>query len=101
MVSSTDCGGGGSLHAACLSARTRWLESGRNRMTRIIPILCFCAAIAAAQPGRAPVYDVKSYGATGAGKSADTAAINQAIAAANDAGGGTVFFPAGMYLSGS
>ena len=70
-------------------------------MTRLIPIFCFCAVFAAAQPGRAPVYDVKAYGATGSGKSADTAAINQAIAAANSAGGGTVFFPAGMYLSGS
>jgi len=70
-------------------------------MTRIISVLCFCAALVAAQPSRAPVYDVKSYGATGAGKTADTNAINQAIAAANTAGGGTVFFPAGTYVSGS
>lgn len=70
-------------------------------MTRIISILCFCATVLAAQPDRAPVYDVKSYGATGAGKSADTTAINKAIDAANGAGGGTVFFPAGTYLSGS
>ncbi len=70
-------------------------------MRRVMPILSFCVALAAAQPGRAPVYDVKSYGATGAGKAADTDAINNAIAAANAAGGGTVFFPAGTYVSGS
>lgn len=58
-------------------------------------------SLAAAQPGHAPLYNVKSYGATGAGKAPDTDAINQAIAAANAAGGGTVFFPAGTYLSGS
>jgi polygalacturonase len=70
-------------------------------MTRVISVLCFCAALVGAQPGRAPVYDVKSYGASGAGKTADTDSINQAIAAANAAGGGTVFFPAGTYVSGS
>jgi polygalacturonase len=44
-------------------------------------------------------FDVKSYGAHGDGRTLDTAAINQAIAAAADAGGGTVTFPAGEYLS--
>ncbi|WP_041739620.1 rhamnogalacturonidase [Echinicola vietnamensis] len=44
-------------------------------------------------------YDVRDYGAVGDGKSLDTEAINKAIAAASAAGGGTVFFPAGEYLS--
>jgi polygalacturonase len=39
------------------------------------------------------------YGATGDGKTVDTKAINDAIDAAAKAGGGTVFFPAGTYLS--
>ncbi|MGD0516405.1 MAG: glycoside hydrolase family 28 protein [Thermoguttaceae bacterium] len=47
------------------------------------------------------VFDVKTYGASGDGKTPDTAAINKAIGAASAAGGGTVFFPAGVYLSGS
>src|SRR5579872_3263584 len=67
-------------------------------------VACECVALAVVcggQPGRAPVYDVKSYGATGAGKTADTQAINKAVLAANASGGGTVFFPAGTYLSGS
>ena len=44
-------------------------------------------------------YDVKNYGAKGDGKKLDTKAIDKAIDAANAAGGGTVFFPAGAYLS--
>jgi polygalacturonase len=44
-------------------------------------------------------FDVKSFGAAGDGKALDTAAINRAIAAAHDAGGGSVCFPAGEYLS--
>ncbi len=44
-------------------------------------------------------FDVKTFGATGDGKTLDTAAINKAIDAAAAAGGGTVIFPAGNYLS--
>jgi polygalacturonase len=44
-------------------------------------------------------FDVREFGATGDGVTLDTAAINQAIAAANAAGGGTVDFPAGRYLA--
>lgn len=44
-------------------------------------------------------FDVRRYGAVGDGKSVDTAAINRAIDAAAAAGGGTVLFPAGQYLS--
>ncbi len=52
-----------------------------------------------AAPPTAGSFDVKSFGATGDGKTLDTAAINQAIDAAVAAGGGTVLFPAGNYLS--
>jgi polygalacturonase len=45
------------------------------------------------------VFDVRAFGATGDGQTLDTGAINQAIAAAAAAGGGTVEFPAGTYLS--
>jgi polygalacturonase len=43
-------------------------------------------------------YNVKAFGATGDGKTLDTAAINKAIEAAAAAGGGMVLFPAGTYL---
>ena len=46
-------------------------------------------------------YSVMDYGAKGDGTSLDTKAVQQAIDAANKNGGGTVFFPAGKYLSGT
>lgn len=46
-------------------------------------------------------YDVRAFGAKGDGVTPDTAAINRAVDAAAAAGGGTVIFPAGTYLSGS
>ncbi len=44
------------------------------------------------------VFDVRRYGAKGDGKTLDTAAVNSAINAAAEAGGGVVSFPAGQYL---
>ncbi|WP_165618087.1 right-handed parallel beta-helix repeat-containing protein [Mycolicibacterium porcinum] len=43
------------------------------------------------------VIDVKSHGATGDGTTDDYAAVMAAIREAANAGGGTVFFPAGVY----
>lgn len=43
------------------------------------------------------VIDVTSYGATGDGRTDDYAAVMAAIREAAGAGGGTVFFPAGVY----
>lgn len=44
-------------------------------------------------------YNVKDFGAKGDGITLDSKAINDAIDAASVAGGGTVYFPAGTYLS--
>lgn len=57
--------------------------------------LVLCCAAAAAE------YNVKTYGASGNGATLDTAAIQRAIDAAAAAGGGTVYFPAGRFLSGT
>jgi len=46
-------------------------------------------------------FNVRDFGAVGDGRTLDTPAINQAIDAASAAGGGTVRFPAGTYLSAS
>jgi hypothetical protein len=43
-------------------------------------------------------YSVKSYGAAGDGTTDDTTAIQAAITAAQNAGGGVVYFPEGVYL---
>jgi polygalacturonase len=45
------------------------------------------------------MFNVRDHGATGDGHTLDTDAINRAILAADAAGGGTVYFPAGTYLS--
>jgi len=45
------------------------------------------------------IFDVRTYGAVGDGKAVDSPAINKAIEAAAAAGGGTVYFPAGTWLS--
>ncbi len=44
------------------------------------------------------MFDVRTFGATGDGKTIDSPAINKAIEAAAAAGGGTVFFPGGNYI---
>src|SRR5579871_6911203 len=44
------------------------------------------------------IFDVREFGAQGDRKAVDTPAINKAIEAAANAGGGTVVFPAGTYL---
>ncbi|WP_412539383.1 glycosyl hydrolase family 28 protein [Longispora sp. K20-0274] len=68
-------------------------------------LVAVAALLAAATPATAAaptatVLNVKSYGAKGDGSANDTAAINRAIVAANQApGGGTVQFPAGTYRS--
>ncbi len=46
-------------------------------------------------------YNVRAFGAVGDGKHLDSPAINRAIAACAEAGGGTVYLPAGTYLCGS
>lgn len=56
---------------------------------------------AAAELGLLQQFDVKAYGAIGDGVADDTTAINAAKNAAIAAGGGTVFFPRGRYLSGT
>ena len=47
------------------------------------------------------VFNVRSFGAVGDGTNLDSPAIDRAIAAAAEGGGGTVLLPAGTYLSGS
>jgi polygalacturonase len=47
------------------------------------------------------VFDIAAFGAKGDGKTQNRAAINKAIEAAAEAGGGTVDFPAGTWVTGS
>ncbi len=59
--------------------------------------LASCSADAFAEVAR--VFNVREQGAKGDGKSLDTGAIQRALDACGDAGGGTVLFPPGTYLS--
>jgi hypothetical protein len=52
-----------------------------------------------AQP-KPPFHDVRDYGAVANDQGKDTDAIAKAIEAATAAGGGTIYFPAGQFLSG-
>lgn len=47
------------------------------------------------------IFDVTEFGATGDGKTLDTASINRAVDACHSAGGGMVYLPPGTYLSGT
>jgi polygalacturonase len=62
-------------------------------------LLCAGLLSLSALPLLAAEFDVKNFGAKGDGVTLDTDAINQAIAAAAAAGGGTVRFNAGTYAS--
>jgi len=63
----------------------------------LIPL--FCPALA--DSSSKTTYNIRDYGATGDGKTLDSPAIDKAIDDCAASGGGTVYFPAGTYLSGS
>jgi polygalacturonase len=64
-------------------------------------VLCLGNLAHASEPADKNVFNVRSFGAVGDGKTLDSPAIDKAIVAAAEAGGGTVLVPAGTYLSGS
>ncbi len=74
-----------------------------RRARQLVPVLTLILFLPASSPAAPviPVYDVKAHGAKADGTTLDTAAINAAIDAVAAAGGGTVYFPPGTYLSGS
>src|ERR1017187_7685626 len=70
-----------------------------STMKRLLTLGVLAFAGAAALPAAA--FDIPPFGAKGDGKTQNRAAINQAIEAAAAAGGGTVEFPAGTWITGS
>ena len=67
-----------------------------NRLTIFLPFLLFCSLFSKAQT----FFNVKDYGAKADSQTLCTDAIRSAIDAAAKLGGGTIFFPAGKYLTG-
>src|SRR5205085_11130344 len=68
-------------------------------LTKTALLVLLASAVAPAQP--AALFNVKQYGAAGDGVALDTSDINAAMSACAAAGGGTVYFPAGTYYSGT
>jgi polygalacturonase len=76
----------------------------QSRFTRSLVTLLIstCVILNAAEADPAiTVFNVRDFGAIGDGANLDSPAINKAIDAAVALGGGTVYVPAGTYLSGS
>ena len=93
---------------ASLGVHEHWNDAMHKQYSRNlstngtgIELVSLLAPNPTASANKDGVFNVKDFGATGDGKTLDTDAINQAIIAANAAGGGTVRFPAGTYLSAS
>jgi polygalacturonase len=82
------------------STRRRFLSAG-VAATGVLASLKVGAELTtnASTEHRAIIFDVREYGAKGDGTSVDSPAINRAIEAAREVGGGTVVIPAGTYLS--
>jgi hypothetical protein len=65
------------------------------------PILFVTCLIFHLSPAQTRMFDVRDYGATGRKSEKATEAIQKAIDACAETGGGTVYFPPGEYLSGT
>ncbi|MCC5024977.1 MAG: right-handed parallel beta-helix repeat-containing protein [Candidatus Synoicihabitans palmerolidicus] len=65
----------------------------------LLGVLLACALTSIASAAPSATFSVRDHGATGDGVTLDSPAINAAINAATETGGGTVVFPAGDYLS--
>src|SRR5271168_5263709 len=83
------------------SARREMLKfGGIGLATSIATLPAFAAEKRSSEIAITPnLFDIRTFGAVGDGKAVDSPAINKAIEAAAAAGGGTVLFPAGNYLS--
>jgi Glycosyl hydrolases family 28 len=75
--------------------------SRRRFLLGIAAITAPCRAARAQTGGRSSIHDVRLYGAAGDGVHLDTKAIQAAVDRCAHSGGGTVLFPAGVYLSGT
>ena len=71
-----------------------------EELRKAVPELAPCLLAEPNPAAVAPkIFNVKTFGATGDGKTLDTEAIQKALDACAEAGGGTVELPAGTYLS--
>ena len=67
----------------------------------VLGLVLLLASVASVSAQSPKLFDVTHYGATGNGETSDMKAITAAIEASANAGGGTVYFPAGTYVTGT
>lgn len=67
----------------------------------MVIILATAQHVTAKEPAESKDFNVRQFSATGDGRTLDTAALNKAVDACAAAGGGSVVFPPGKYLSGT
>jgi polygalacturonase len=73
-----------------------------NAMKTILALgIAALAGQAFAADALSPLFDIRNYGAKGDGVTLETPPIDRAISAAHGSGGGTVYIPAGTWLSGT
>jgi len=77
--------------------------SGVRSLASTLPLLItlFFIVLSGTFPAQQSRFNIVDYGAKGDGKTVNTSAINQAIAACAKAGGGTVHVPVGEFRSGT
>jgi polygalacturonase len=85
-----------------------WISAALKRVAVLCWLLAFLVPVFAAEPaaGNARTtsthtFNVLDYGALGDGQNLDTEALNKAVEACANAGGGQVLVPAGRYFSGT
>ena len=73
----------------------------RQSVSNAFPVIHWTNIVNAnlCRPAKTNLYNAMSYGATGNGTTDDTAAINAALTAAGNNGGGVVYLPAGSYYT--
>jgi polygalacturonase len=91
----------GNIQSARCGAVTRLVSRIKMFWLAVFIFAISASVLSVAQPsGTAPVFNVMDYGARNDGSAMATEAFRAAIAAAQKAGGGTVYVPAGNYVSG-
>ncbi|MES1194446.1 MAG: glycosyl hydrolase family 28 protein, partial [Opitutus sp.] len=71
-------------------------------LPRLFPAaFCLCLVALPSRAALPGIFNVRDYGAVPDGRTKNTAAFAQAVAACAAAGGGTLYVPAGKYLTGS